>query len=140
MPLFSRYYPKIYSEEQYHIEKRIFRHALFVSISFTIILWLIKFFEVEFQFDFSTLGILPLSLTGLRGIIIAPLIHANFEHLFANTLPIFILTFSLFFFYRRSAYAIFLLIYLLSGLFVWLLGRESLHIGNQYRLCFDFHP
>ncbi len=129
MPLLSRYHPGSYSEEQYQLEKRIFKHSLFVSGSFTVILWLVKFFEVEFQFDFSTWGILPLSITGLRGIFCSPLIHANFEHLFANTLPIFILTFSLFFFYRRSAYTIFILIYLLSGLFVWLIGRESWHIG-----------
>jgi membrane associated rhomboid family serine protease len=129
MPILSRYYPRSYSEEQYQLEKRIFRHSLFVSGSFTVLLWLVKFYEVEFLLDFSTWGILPLSLAGLRGIICSPLIHANFEHLFANTLPIFILTFSLFFFYRKSAYIIFILIYLISGLFVWLVGRESWHIG-----------
>jgi len=66
---------------------------------------------------------------GLRGIIFSPLIHASFNHLIANTIPLFILTFSLFFFYRRSSYHIFVLIYLFSGIFVWLGGREALHIG-----------
>jgi len=91
--------------------------------------WLVRFFEIEFHFDFSPWGIFPLTLKGLRGILFSPLIHANFEHLVANTFPLFILTFSLFFFYRKSAYSILILIYLFSGLFVWIAGREALHIG-----------
>jgi membrane associated rhomboid family serine protease len=65
----------------------------------------------------------------LRGIIFSPLIHADFKHLIANTIPFFILTFSLFFFYRKSSYIIFILIYLFTGVFVWLGGREAMHIG-----------
>jgi membrane associated rhomboid family serine protease len=129
MPLLSRYRPGNYSEEQYNFEKRIVRHALFVSVSFVVVLWLVKLIEYEYQLDFSSWGILPLAINGLRGIIFSPFIHANFEHLIANTLPLFILTFSLFFFYRKSSYTIFLLIYLLSGFFVWLGGREAFHIG-----------
>ncbi|MCX6240106.1 MAG: rhomboid family intramembrane serine protease [Bacteroidia bacterium] len=129
MPLLSRYYPGNYSEEQYILEKRIVRHSLFVSGSMVIVLWLVKLFEFEFQLDFSTWGVLPLDVKGLSGILFSPLIHANFEHLIANTLPLFVLVFSLFFFYRKSSYTIFVLIYLLSGVFVWLGGREALHIG-----------
>ncbi len=129
MALLSRYYPPSYSEEQFQLEKLIFRHSLFVACFFIMILWFVRIFETEFQFDFAIWGILPLTKTGLRGIIFAPLIHSNFEHLIANTLPLLILTFSLFFFYRKSSYTIFILIYLLSGLFVWLVGREVLHIG-----------
>lgn len=129
MPLLSRYHPGSYSDEQYLLDKRIVRHALFVSAAIIILLWLVKIFEIEFRFDFSSWGIFPLTVKGLRGILFSPLIHANFEHLAANTFPLFILTFSLFFFYRKSSYSIFIFIYLLSGLFVWFAGRESLHIG-----------
>jgi len=129
MPILSRYHPGKYTEEQYELEKRILWHSLFVSCSFVIILWLVKLYEYEFQLDFSTWGVLPLTTKGLRGILFSPLIHANFEHLIANTIPFFVLCFSLFFFYRKSSYTIFILIYLFSGLFVWLGGREALHIG-----------
>jgi membrane associated rhomboid family serine protease len=129
MPLLSRYQPGSYSEEQYNIDKRIVRHSLFISGYLVVILWLIKLFELEFNLDFSTWGILPRDITGLRGIIFSPLIHADFKHLIANTIPFFILTFSLFFFYRKSSYIIFILIYLFTGVFVWLGGREAMHIG-----------
>jgi membrane associated rhomboid family serine protease len=127
--LLSRYHPGSYSEEQFMLEKRIFGHSIFVSVAWVVVLWLVKLFEIEFGYDFSILGILPRELFGLRGIIFSPLIHANLEHLVANSLPLFVLSFSLFFFYRKSAYAIFTLIYFFSGVFVWIGGREALHIG-----------
>ncbi|HEY3388104.1 MAG TPA: rhomboid family intramembrane serine protease [Prolixibacteraceae bacterium] len=129
MTILSRYHSGNYSEEQYNLEKRIVRHSLFVSCSFVVVLWLVKLFEIEFDIDFSRWGVLPHDITGLRGIIFSPLIHANFKHLIANTFPLLILSFSLFFFYRKSSYTIFVLIYLFSGVFVWLGGREALHIG-----------
>ncbi len=131
MPLLSRYKPGNYSEEQFQTEKRVIRHALFISIALVVLLWVIKLFEIEYKFDLSGWGILPLTTEGLRGIIFSPFIHGSIEHLAANTFPLFILTFSLFFFYRESPYKILILIYLLSGSFVWLFGREALHIGSS---------
>lgn len=129
MPLLSRYYPGNYSEEQFNVEKRIGWHSLFISATVVVALWLIKLVEIEYGFHFADWGILPGNTIGLRGILFSPLIHSNLEHLAANTLPIFVLTFSLFFFYRKSAYTIFLLIYFFSGVLVWLGAREAMHIG-----------
>lgn len=129
MTILKRYYPGSYSDEQYQLDKLIVRHALFISSAFIIVLWLVKVFEFEFNYEFSKWGILPHTASGLRGLFFAPLIHADFDHLIANSFPIFILTFTLFFFYRKSAYLIFFLIYFLSGLFVWIAGREVIHIG-----------
>ncbi len=129
MSLLSRYYPGNYSDEQYQTDKHVGIYALFVSVVFVVILWLIKLVEYEFSFNFSFRGILPRDLKGLQGILFSPLIHGDFAHLMANTFPLVVLIFSLFFFYRKSPYLIFLLIYLFSGIFVWLGGREALHIG-----------
>jgi membrane associated rhomboid family serine protease len=129
MPLLSRYYPGSYTEEQYQIEKHIGWYSLFVSSVLVALLWFIKLLEFEYGFDFSSWGLLPRDLTGLRGILFSPLIHGSFEHLAANTFPLMVLTFSLFFFYRKSPFTIFGLIYLFSGIFLWLGGREALHIG-----------
>jgi len=129
MPLLSRYYPERYSEEQYETEKLTSAHALFVSVVLVAGLWLLKLAEFEYSLDFSRWGLVPRSLEGLKGILFSPLIHGNFEHLAANTFPLLVLSFSLFYFYRKSSYAIFVLIYLCSGIFVWLGGREAIHIG-----------
>jgi membrane associated rhomboid family serine protease len=129
MQLFSRYHPENYSDGHYSYNKQIAWHAFFISAAIVAGLWLIKLVEFEYKLDFSVYGILPREVSHLDGILFSPLIHGSFGHLAANSLPLFILTFSLFFFYRNYSYAIFLLIYLLSGLFVWIGGREALHIG-----------
>ena len=94
-----------------------------------ILVWLIKAIELLFAIDVSAFGVYPRDLTGIRGIVFAPMIHSSFEHLVSNTLALFILTTALFYQYPRAAKPVFFIIYLGSGLGVWLLAREAFHIG-----------
>ncbi len=75
------------------------------------------------------LGILPRTLDGLVGIITAPLVHASLKHLYSNTLPLFVLVLSLFYFHPRHAWQVLVFSWLVTGVMVWLIGRESYHIG-----------
>lgn len=47
----------------------------------------------------------------------------------ANTVSVFLLMSFLFYFYKDIATRTFLLIYLLSGIWLWFAGRDSYHIG-----------
>ena len=94
-----------------------------------ILLWLIKGVELAFEIRFNVYGVEPRELSGLLGIVFAPMIHGSFEHLLSNTLALFILTTALFYEYPKSAKATFLIIYLGSGLGVWLFARDAYHFG-----------
>ncbi|PHS32660.1 MAG: rhomboid family intramembrane serine protease [Methylophaga sp.] len=94
-----------------------------------IVLWIIKGLQVTFSWDLGVYGVFPRSVDGLVGIITAPLIHGSFEHLFSNTLALFILTTALFYEYPKAAKWTFIIIYIGSGLGVWLFARESYHYG-----------
>jgi len=94
-----------------------------------LLLWLIKGAELAFSMHFNIYGIEPRVPSGLLGIVFAPMIHGSFEHLFSNTLALFILTTALFYEYPKSAKATFLVIYLGSGLGVWLFARDAYHFG-----------
>jgi membrane associated rhomboid family serine protease len=96
---------------------------------FVVLMWLVKLTELALGADFYSLGIYPLSAKGLAGIIFSPFIHADFKHLFNNSLPLFFLSVALFYFYSQVALRVFLWTYLLTGLLVWIAGRESWHIG-----------
>ncbi len=111
------------------IEKKKFIHALIFPCFFLFIIWFIKFIEFSLSSDFARFGIYPGKLNGLVGIISAPLIHANFKHLIDNSIPVFLLSLAIFYFYREISYKIFFMIYFLTGLFVWIGGREAYHIG-----------
>jgi len=94
-----------------------------------LLLWLIKGAELAFSMHFNIYGIEPRVPSGLLGIVFAPMIHGSFEHLFSNTLALFILTTALFYEDPKSAKATFLVIYLGSGLGVWLFARDAYHFG-----------
>jgi membrane associated rhomboid family serine protease len=128
MPIFD-YYPRNQEPTDKETEKKIFKYSLLFSVIIVGVFWLVKLIENYLNLDLSVYGILPLQIEGLRGIIFSPFIHSNYDHLLSNTFPFLILSFSLFYFYRKLAYRILFLIYILSGFCVWLGGRDSYHIG-----------
>ncbi len=95
----------------------------------TAILWIVHTYLFLSNTDPGNYGIFPRRLWGLRGVITAPLVHASWEHLMSNTVPLFVLTALTLYFYRRVAMRAFWLIYLGTGTLVWLLGRAVIHIG-----------
>lgn len=123
------YYPRNSEPPDKETEKKIFKYSLLIPVLIVGIFWLVKLAENVLHLNLTILGILPLHIEGLPGIFLSPFIHSSYEHLLSNTVPFLILTFALLYFYRRLAYRIFLLIYILSGICVWLGGREAWHIG-----------
>ena len=121
------------SDSEINNEAAFYRKKLLLSTVIPIIvvflIWLVNIIEILFGIGFSYLGIHPLSSDGLAGIILSPLIHADFNHLFNNTLPLFFLSVALFFFYSEVALRVFILTWVLSGILVWIAGREAWHIG-----------
>lgn len=77
----------------------------------------------------SAYGIYPRELSGLRGILLSPLLHGSFSHLLNNSFPLLVLGSALFFFYRDLAPRIFFLGLLITGIWVWAIARQSFHIG-----------
>ena len=92
-------------------------------------LWMIYWFEIKFDFNFNKYGVYPRSFKGLRGVFLSPFIHSNTNHLFSNSIPLFVLLSSLFYFYREVALKILIFGTILSGFLTWAIARESYHIG-----------
>lgn len=105
------------------------RRSIYFTLSFVALIWLIKTTEYIFHLDFSEFGILPRTLNGSVGIITAPLVHGDVFHLLSNTFPILVLGVGLFYFYDRIALSVILLIYLITGFWVWIAARDAYHIG-----------
>jgi membrane associated rhomboid family serine protease len=94
------------------------------------VMWMLHLVQWLLGFNLWTLGILPLREVGLKGILFSPLIHGSWAHLIANTIPLYLLTAMILFFYRRVATTAFITIYLFGGLLTWLLPFQSAwHIG-----------
>ena len=98
-------------------------------IVFVLLIWLVFWFEVRFGFNFTNFGIYPLKVKGLMGIVFSPFIHSSIQHLYHNSIPLFVLSMALFYFYRAIAWKVLVFGILLSGFFTWCIGRPSYHIG-----------
>jgi len=94
-----------------------------------LLLWSVHILGWFTDNSFAQYGIYPRKLDGLIGIITAPLIHGDIEHLFSNSFPFFVLTGVIYFFYPKVAIPSFIFIYLLTGFTVWLFARPVHHIG-----------
>ena len=123
-------------EDPQNDRKRL-QQSFFIAGGFTALLWVIKLTEVIAGISLVRYGVYPGSLLGLPGIVFAPLIHSSFSHLFANTAPLLILGTALLYGYPRSARIVIPAVYLVTGLSVWLFGRQLWHIGAS-GLTFGF--
>ena len=108
---------------------RLVRALIFPTL-FIFLIWAVKIAEIWSGISFASFGLRPLQWSGIWGILTFPLIHAGWSHLFANTVPLLILLTFLFHSYREIAWKVFLLIYLVSGLWIWVFARSgTVHIG-----------
>lgn len=128
MRLFN-YYPSNPRNLDPELEKKIFYHSLILPAAFVAVLWIVEIVEQVGGFNFVELGVYPHHWKGLPGILFSPFIHSDFGHLISNSVPFFILSAMLVYFYRRISYRIFIQLYLLAGICVWIAGREAWHIG-----------
>jgi membrane associated rhomboid family serine protease len=122
-----KHHSEISSEGAFYRKKLLL--SMIIPGIFIFFMWLVKIIEVLFEIDLSRHGIYPLTERGLPGILFSPFIHADFTHLFNNSIPLFLLSIALFYFYSEVALKVFIWTYFLTGLLVWFAGREAWHIG-----------
>lgn len=106
----------------------------FYPLLFVAALWAVFIAEQYSDHGYSHFGILPRDVRGLPGIITSVFIHGGLDHILSNSWPLIVLGMLLFFFYKRIAKQAFIWIWLISGFWLWIGGRNSenyptYHIG-----------
>ncbi len=106
-----------------------FRLALKVSLCFVVLLWVVALLDWGLGLELTRFGVDPSSLSGLAGVLVAPLLHGDFPHLISNSLPLLVLATGMLYLYPQSSFKVIPAVYLGPGFAVWLFGRPLLHIG-----------
>ena len=106
-----------------------FSRALIPVVIFTLLLWAIQLVAYFSGGAFWSLGVTARDPSSLLMILTAPLVHASWEHLTANSLPILALGTALLLGYPRSSKWVIPVIWIGSGLGVWVFAREVTHLG-----------
>jgi membrane associated rhomboid family serine protease len=109
-------------------------------VSFVVLLWAIELFDSLSGHRLDDNGIRPLETDGLMGIVLAPLLHSNWQHLMANTVPALILGFLMTLAGMSRFIFATAIVWILGGFGTWLIGNvgaptyggvhvETNHIG-----------
>ncbi|WP_367605611.1 rhomboid family intramembrane serine protease [Legionella sp. W05-934-2] len=107
-------------QTQSHLSQLVFvTSILWISFLLNQVLgnWLFRF------------GIFPRHIRGLPGVFFAPFIHADFNHLFFNTIPFIVLANFIMIQGVSLFYNISIFIIIVSGLITWVIGKRGIHIG-----------
>ena len=108
--------------------KRMVVAAILPALA-VLVLWLVHFLDRGLGLELHRAGVLPREWWGLTGVLVSPLVHGDMEHLFNNSIPVFVLGWALMYFYPRVAGPVVLGTWLLSGIWVWISARSNYHIG-----------
>lgn len=93
------------------------------------LLWGIYFIDQLLGQRLLYFGIQPRRMAGLPGIFCAPFLHAHFNHIFFNSIPLVVLANFVLIQGTPYFYEVSFLIILLSGLMTWLFAYSGIHIG-----------
>jgi membrane associated rhomboid family serine protease len=96
------------------------------------LMWIILFVNRLLGKRLCVLGIYPRHLFGLVGIIFAPFLHYDYEHLLFNSIPLFLLMNFVLLSGYQTFYRVSIFILLIAGGLIWLFGRRAIHIGASY--------
>jgi len=103
--------------------------VLIYPLGLVLLIWIVYWFEIKFSMNFTSYGIYPQKIEGLKGILFSTFIHSGTKHLFNNSVPLLLLSMALFYFYREISKPVILYGILITGVLTWIIGRPSYHIG-----------
>ncbi|MCR9198200.1 MAG: rhomboid family intramembrane serine protease [Planctomycetaceae bacterium] len=92
------------------------------------LIWIVFGVDWLLPADLTQYGLVPRTTSGLAGILTMPFLHADFGHLFGNTVPLIILL-GLLAGSRANSYAVVPQLIVGGGLLLWCFGRTSRHVG-----------
>ncbi len=117
--------------KQKSVPQKSLVRELIILFVFLAIFWIVEIIDVlVFQGSLDRYGIQPHSLTGLRGIVFAPFLHAGFGHLIANSIPFLILGWLTMIQETSDFFIVTLMSAIVGGMGVWLFAPTgSVHVG-----------
>lgn len=107
----------------------VLRANFSLLLSVLAVLWAVQLLNRLLGYRLNVLGIYPRHVMGLPGIVLSPFLHKDFEHLFLNSVPLFILLNVVVLYGVHTALYTTVFVTLVSGAAIWLFARRGIHIG-----------
>ena len=104
-------------------------YALWTTALFLLLIWGVYAINETYALNWRRWGNHPREWEHWTGVFTYPFLHGDLEHLWNNTATFFTLNGLLFYFYRSIAARTWILLYLLSGVGLWIFAKGGNHIG-----------
>jgi len=104
-------------------------YALWATALFLLLIWGVYAINEAYALNWRRWGNHPRDWAHWTGVFTYPFLHGDLEHLWNNTATFFTLNGLLFYFYRSIAARTWILLYLLSGIGLWVFAKGGNHIG-----------
>ncbi len=106
--------------------------SIFYPALFVLLMWLVFFIQTFTEQKLLKFGILPRDMKGLPGMVTSVFVHGDIGHVASNSLPLLVLGTMVFYFYKKIAKAAVVWIWLISGLWLWIGGRNHEHYAQYH--------
>ena len=101
-----------------------------VVFAMAAVMWIAEVIDLLPHTPFDQWGIRPRQLSGLRGIVLAPFLHAGFGHLIGNTIPFLVLGCIIAASGTQRFVQVTVIVAVIAGVGTWLTGpAHTIHIG-----------
>lgn len=102
---------------------------LLLQIAFLLLMWVVFGVDFLMQFNLNHFAIWPRTAQGAVGILLFSLLHADINHILANSGPILVLLIAVRYIFPNLFLKVFVVSYVLPGIITWLIGRPAFHLG-----------
>jgi membrane associated rhomboid family serine protease len=106
-----------------------FGAAATLALGFVLLLWFVQVVNAALDLELQRFGVAPRELSGLAGILVAPLLHGGFGHLIANSIPLLVVGTAMLYLYPDASSKVLPAVYFGPGIAVWIFARGGIHVG-----------
>jgi membrane associated rhomboid family serine protease len=103
--------------------------SLIIMVSIAAVVWVIQIVNAANSYTLDRFGLRPRRIDGLWGVVTEPFLHANYGHLFSNTIPLIGIGWVLMLSGLRTWLTVSALVLVLGGLATWLVAPSGLIVG-----------
>ncbi|PHS15702.1 MAG: rhomboid family intramembrane serine protease [Kangiella sp.] len=93
------------------------------------LMWIVYFLDFLIPGSLTSWGIQPRSLSGLLGIVFAPILHHGMWHILSNSIPLLVLGILLHVGHKQDQLKIIIGICFIGGIGTWSFGSTAIHVG-----------
>lgn len=103
--------------------------AIKISLVMVLIPVLVLGLDQMLAADWVEYGLKPRTGSGLLGVVTSPMLHASWAHLLSNVVPLMLGLTLMLYLYPYASIRALPILYLGSGVVVWCVGRQAIHVG-----------